>query len=137
MTVEWLVPVAQARSMSLALHALAASTRSNQGLLACAVSTDFEHQGRVSYVEEWATEADLRRRIESPSFNQLATLIDDVSRPPRIEFTLGDLHRCADFVREVRTAVKETREARAAGDQAAQPVRKARRRAAARVVPLE
>ena len=137
MTVEWLVPVAQARSITLALHALAASTRPNQGCLGCAVSTDFEHQGRVSYVEEWASEDDLRRRLDAPSFNQLATLMEDVSRPPRIEFALGDLQRRADFVREIRTAVKEYREARASGGDADLPVRKPRRRPAARVLPRE
>ena len=136
MTVEWLVPVAQARSISLALHALAASTRSNHGCLGCAVSTDFEHQGRVSYVEEWASEDDLRHRLDAPSFSQLATLIEDVSRPPRIEFQLGDLQRRADFVRELRTAVKEYREARASGGDD-QPVRRTRRRPAARLLPRE
>jgi quinol monooxygenase YgiN len=138
MTVEWLVPVAQARSITLALHALASATRPHQGCLGCAVSTDFAHQGRVSYVEEWATGEDLQRRLTAPSFIQLATLIEDVSRPPRIELTVPDLQYRAGFIRDVRNAVKQYRDARNAGGEIEQPVRRPRRRpAGGRLLPRD
>ena len=59
-------------------------------------------QGTVCYVEEWQSEADLRRRLESHAFISLATLIDDATDPPRIEFKLPGGTRGLDFVEEVR-----------------------------------
>ena len=102
MTVEWHVPVPQARSMSMALHAVAADIRSSPGCLRCAICTDLEQAGIIRYVEDWASEHDLRRRMLADNFAPLARLIEDVSRPPRIEFTLASGYRRGDYLYEVR-----------------------------------
>ena len=124
MSVEWLVPVAQARSIALALHGLASSTRLNARCLGCTLSTDFEHHGRVSYVEEWESQDDFYQRLEAPGFTQLATLIEDASRKPRIEFPMADLRQRADLLHAVEMAVREYRKSAAELDE---PPRKPRK----------
>ena len=102
MTVEWYVPVAQTRSMTMALHAVAAAIRSTPGCLRCAVTTDINEGGIVGYVEDWDCEEGLRRRLIAENFAPLSRLIEDASRPPRIEFTLVNGYRRGDFLTEVR-----------------------------------
>jgi quinol monooxygenase YgiN len=104
MTVEWFVPLGQARPITIALHSLMADARSARGCLGCFVSTGIKDQGTVRYVEEWQTEEDLRRRLESNAFVELAALIDDATEPPHVEFALPTGTRGLDFVEEVRLA---------------------------------
>ncbi|HET9363176.1 MAG TPA: hypothetical protein VFO58_25680 [Vicinamibacterales bacterium] len=102
MTIEWLVPFGQTRPLVMALHSLAADIRTRHGWVSCSVSTDIESQGTIRYAEEWQSEDDLRRRLVSDSFLQLAALMEDAAQPPRIEFALGGSTRGFDFVEEVR-----------------------------------
>lgn len=102
MTIEWLVPVGQTRPIAMALHSVASDIRARHGWVSCSVSTDIENRGIVRYVEEWQTEDDLRRRLVSASFLQLAALIDDTAQAPRIEFALASGTRGFDLVEEVR-----------------------------------
>ena len=105
MTIEWVVPLGQTRAITMALHALADDARGAHGCIGCSVSTDIGSRGTVRYVEEWRSEDDLRLRLRSDTFSQLATLIDQAERPPRIEFALADGTRGLDFVVEVRKTV--------------------------------
>ena len=105
MTIEWLVPLGETRPITMALHAVAADTRDVRGCVGCSVLTDIGKTGAVRYVEDWQSEEDLRRRLQSDTFNQVITLIDRASRPPRIEFALPHGTRGLDFVEEVRRAV--------------------------------
>ena len=102
MTVEWLAPAAQARSIAFALHALSADLRESPGCLRCSVSTDLANRGALRYTEEWASEDDLRRRVGSEAFVRLAALLEATVQAPRLEFTLPDGARGLDFVEEVR-----------------------------------
>jgi quinol monooxygenase YgiN len=102
MTIEWFVPLGQTRPITMALHSLAADTRTTRGCIGCSVSTDIGKRGAVRYVEEWQTEDDLRRRLRSDTFSQLVTLIEGAVQPPRIEFALDHETRGLDFVEEVR-----------------------------------
>jgi quinol monooxygenase YgiN len=102
MTVEWSVPPGQARSITSALNSMMADTRTTRGCVRCSVATGMSDQGTVRYVEEWQSEADLRRRLGSQSFVSLAVLIDNATEPPRVEFTLPGGTRGLDFVEEVR-----------------------------------
>jgi quinol monooxygenase YgiN len=102
MTVEWFVPLGQARSIGSALNSLMAETRKSRGCVRCSVSTGLADHGTVLYTEEWRSEADLRRHFESHAFTSLATLIDDAIDPPRVEFMLPGGTRSLDFVEEVR-----------------------------------
>jgi len=102
MTIEWHVPLGQTRPITIALHSLAADTRTTRGCVGCSVSTDIGSRGTIRYVEEWQTEEDLRRRVRADSFAKLVTLIEDATQPPRIEFALDRETRGLDFVEEVR-----------------------------------
>ena len=104
MQIEWFVPLGQTRSITMALHSVAAETRPTHGCVGCSVSTDIGNRGVVTYTEEWLTEEDLRLRLQSESFCHLVTLIEDATQPPRIEFTLAHETRGLDYVEEVRAA---------------------------------
>ena len=102
MTVEWFVPIGQARSITSALNSLMVETRTARGCVRCSVSTGMSDRGTVRYTEEWQTEADLRRHLESHVFTSLASLIDDATDPPRVEFMLPGGTRGLDFLEDVR-----------------------------------
>ena len=104
MTVEWFVPIGQTRPITMALHALAADTRTAHGCIGCSVAADIGTRGTVRYTEEWLTEEDLRHRLRSDSFAQLVALIENAPQLPRIEFLLAHETRGLDFVEEVRRA---------------------------------
>jgi quinol monooxygenase YgiN len=106
MTVEWFVPLGQTRLLTMALHSIAADTRTTRGCVGCSVKTDIGNRGTVRYTEEWLTEEDLRQRVRADSFAQLATLIEEATHPPRIEFTLVHETRGLDFVEEARAAAR-------------------------------
>lgn len=102
MTIEWHVPLGQTRPITMALQALAGDTRGARGCIGCSVLTDIRHRGTVRYVEEWQTEDDMRHRVQSDTFLQLATLMEDATQPPLIEFVLNGGTRGLDFVEELR-----------------------------------
>jgi len=106
MTIEWHLPLGQTRPITMALHSLAADTRTTRGCISCSVAADIGRRGTVRYTEEWMTEDDLRQRVRSDTFAQLVTLIEDATQPPRIEFTLPHETRGLDFVDEVRASAQ-------------------------------
>ena len=105
MTMEWFVPLGQSRPITIALHSVAAETRATPGCIGCSVATDISKRATVRYVEEWLTEDDLRGRMQSDTFSDLITLIEDATQPPRIEFELAHGTRGPDFVAEVRALI--------------------------------
>jgi quinol monooxygenase YgiN len=102
MVIEWSVPLGQTRPVMMALHAVAAETRSAFGCVGCSVTTDIGNRGTMRYTEEWLTEEDLRKHMLSDSFAHLVSLMEEATQPPRIEFTLAHETRGFDFVEEVR-----------------------------------
>ena len=99
------MPLGETRPITIALHAVAADTRSARGCMGCSVSTDIGKGGVVRYTEDWQTEDDLRHRLRSDTFSQLVTLIEKSSQAPRIEFRLSGETRGLDYVEEVRRTV--------------------------------
>jgi quinol monooxygenase YgiN len=104
LTIEWFVPLGQTRLLTMALHTVAADTRTTRGCIGCSVATDIGNRGTVRYTEEWLTEEELRHHVRSDIFGQLVTLIDNAIEPPRIEFKLVHETRGLDFVEEVRSS---------------------------------
>jgi len=102
MTLEWLVPIGQTRSITMALHSLASDVRSTAGCVSCSVSTEMANRGVVRYVEEWETEEDLRLRVSADAFASLIALLEEAAQPPRVEFALTRGTRGFDFAEEVR-----------------------------------
>ena len=104
MTIEWSVPIGQARPLTSALNFLAADVRPTRGCVSCSVSTDFANRNVVRYMEEWQTEGDLRQRVAGEKFGQLVTLMEDASQPPQIEFSLPRGTKGVEFIEEARGA---------------------------------
>src|SRR4029079_16816419 len=68
MMIEWFVPLGQTRSILMALHSVAAETRSSSGCVGGSVPTDIGSRGTMRYTEEWLTEDDLRRHMLTDTF---------------------------------------------------------------------
>ena len=102
MTVEWFVPLGQARPITQALHTMMVDMRRSHGCIGCSLSTGIRDQGTVRYTEEWESEEDLRRRLDAGTFSNLAALIDEATEPPLVEFALPGGVRGLDYVEETR-----------------------------------
>jgi quinol monooxygenase YgiN len=102
MVAEWSLPIGQVRAVTVALHSLVAEVRSEHGWLGCSVSADMTSLATVRYVEEWRTEDDLRRRLQSDAFFHFVALIEGSTEPPRVEFMLPHQVRGLDFAEEAR-----------------------------------
>jgi quinol monooxygenase YgiN len=83
-----------------ALRFLMTKTRLDQGCLQCTVSID--HEGTVHYAEEWASEADMRRRARSTQFTSLLSVMEEALEAPQVEFDFVARTRGLDYIAEVR-----------------------------------
>jgi quinol monooxygenase YgiN len=101
MTIQWLVPVGKARSMTEALHLLMASTRAEPGCVACSVSADLAEKGKIRYTEEWQSEDALQRQFQTDRFKSLVALVENATEPPVVEFLLPGGSRGLDYVEDV------------------------------------
>jgi quinol monooxygenase YgiN len=86
-----------------ALRFLMRETRYEPGCLDCAVWT--EPDFNVHYQEEWASEADVRRRVGSDGFTSLLAVVESASEPPELRFDFATATRGLDYVAEIRGAV--------------------------------
>jgi quinol monooxygenase YgiN len=82
-----------------AVRFLAVSTRLEDGCLGC--STWVDPDGSVHYVEEWASEPDVRRHVRSDRFTSLLAVVES-SKEPRVHFDFITASRGLDYVAEVR-----------------------------------
>lgn len=81
-----------------ALRFLALRTRLEAGCILCSAWTDPDS---LHYVEEWATEADMRRRVRSEGFTSLLGILE-ATQNPRVQFDFVASTRGLDYVAEVR-----------------------------------
>lgn len=79
---------------------LMGSTRLDPGCEECTVWS--EPDGTVHYAESWASERDLRRRVQSPQFKTLLAVMECASEPPDVRFDFVTARRGLDYVAEVR-----------------------------------
>ena len=86
-----------------ALRLLASPTRVEPGCLGCRVWTEDSDEATVRYVEEWATEDAMRRRVRSERFTRLLEVLESARVAPRIEFDFVTETRGLDYVAEVRS----------------------------------
>jgi quinol monooxygenase YgiN len=82
------------------LRFLVTSTRLEPGCLGCSAWSDAD--SKTHYVEEWQTEADMRRRVRSPEFTSLLAIMESAREPPRVQFDFVTRTRGLDYVAEVR-----------------------------------
>jgi quinol monooxygenase YgiN len=85
-----------------AFRCLIIDTRVENGCLGCCVWSDPD--STVHYFEEWATEADMERRIRSERFTSLLAVIEAAREPPEVRFEFLNKTRGLDYVVEVREA---------------------------------
>ena len=85
-----------------ALRYLASPTRLESGCLGCRVWTEEIDESTVRYVEEWATEEAMRRRVRSGGFTRLLGVFESAQEAPRVEFDFVSERRGLDYVAEVR-----------------------------------
>ena len=90
----------RAQGLLDALRFLMTGTRFEPGCQTC--SAWAEQDATVHYVEQWASEADLRRRVESPAFTSLLNLMESTEEAPRVQFDFVTKTRGRDYVAEVR-----------------------------------
>jgi quinol monooxygenase YgiN len=83
-----------------AFRFLMVGTRLEPGCLGCSVWA--EPDSTVHYVEEWTTEADLRRRVASDGFTSVLSLVEAAQEPPRVRFDFVSSTRGLEYVAEVR-----------------------------------
>jgi quinol monooxygenase YgiN len=83
-----------------AMRFLMVTTRTQPGCRSCGVWKDSE--SAVRYLEEWATETDMRERVRSDRFTSLLSVIESVEKPPIVQFDFVTSTRGLDYVAEVR-----------------------------------
>ena len=94
----------RAKDLLEAFHFLGLSTRLEPGCLGCSAWSDPE--STVRYIEEWATEADIRRRVQSDGFTSLLAVIETAAEP-EVHFDFVTATRGLDYVEEVRAGAQE------------------------------
>jgi quinol monooxygenase YgiN len=82
-----------------ALRFLALGARLEPGCQGCSAWVDPD--STVRYAEEWATEADMRRRVRSESFTSLLAVLESAEEP-HVQFHFVTATRGLDYVAEIR-----------------------------------
>jgi quinol monooxygenase YgiN len=85
-----------------AFRSLMRLTRLENGCLGCSVQIEEDDRYTVHYVEEWANEEDLRRRVRSPRFTSLLQLLETAAEPPQVQFDFVTTTSGLEYVAAVR-----------------------------------
>ena len=56
----------------------------------------------MRYLEDWETEADIRRRVRSPRFTSLLAVMESTLEQPQVQFDFISSTRGIDYVAEIR-----------------------------------
>lgn len=102
LTVTLVAPETRAGPLMDALRSLLLPTRLEPGCLGCLVWEELEDDTTLRYAEEWATEADMRRRVRSDRFTSLLAVMEEARETPRVQFDFVTMTRGLDYVAEVR-----------------------------------
>jgi quinol monooxygenase YgiN len=102
LTLTLVASQSRARSMLEALRSVMGPTRLEPGCLGCLVWKETEDETTLRYAEEWATEVDVRRHVQSDRFTSLLCIMEAAKEPPQVQFDFVTLTRGLDYVAEVR-----------------------------------
>ena len=102
MTVKWEISPQESGPVMTALHALMVAARGEPGYVSCQLSTEMGGRAGLRYVEEWASEGDLKRQLRSSRFARLAGLLERATARPEVEFSLQSGARGLDYAEEVQ-----------------------------------
>jgi quinol monooxygenase YgiN len=109
LTLSITAPPGESWRLMDALRSLMVPTRREHGCVGCRLelSTESSDPSRISYVEDWSSEEDLREQVRSDRFPRLLELMEDALEPPKIEFQLAGGTRGLDYVEEVRAGLTQ------------------------------
>ena len=107
LTVTLVAPHAGARLLLDAFRSLMGPTRLEPGCLGCLVWEEIEDDSTLRYTEEWATEADMRRRLLSDRFTSLLAVLEAAREPPEVQFHFVTMTRGLEYVAEIRECGSE------------------------------
>ena len=102
LTVTLVASHSGARQLLDAFRSLMVPTRLEPGCIGCLVWEELEDDSTLHYAEEWATEADMRRRVESNRFTSLLAIMEAAAERPQVQFDFVTISRGLDYVAEVR-----------------------------------
>jgi quinol monooxygenase YgiN len=60
--------------------------RASVGCISCAIYEEYEEARAILYSEQWRSQEELHRHIQSPLYLQVLTAMDLASEPPEIRF---------------------------------------------------
>jgi hypothetical protein len=93
------VSARSAQDLVDALRFIVLGIRLDAACLGC--SAWAEPDWTVHYVEQWATEADMRQRVRSDRFTSLLAILESTD-DPRVQFDFVTTTRGLDYVEQVR-----------------------------------
>jgi quinol monooxygenase YgiN len=85
-TVTIVAPPSQRTAVLEALRWLLARAAGEVGCLRRRLYEDVETKGSFTFVEEWATAADLQRRLRSAAYLRLLQIMELSTEPPEVRF---------------------------------------------------
>ena len=74
-------------------------SRSRSGRVGSSAWMDLD--SKVHYIEEWASESEMRRRVRSEQFTSLLAIVES-SRDPYVQFDFVSETRGLDYAAEIR-----------------------------------
>jgi quinol monooxygenase YgiN len=85
------------------LRSIMQPTQRERGCISCrlVLSNESSDPARISYVEDWWSEEDLREQVRSERFARLLELMESALERPQLEFELAGRRRGLDYVEEV------------------------------------
>jgi quinol monooxygenase YgiN len=97
--------IGQREELRRALRALIGPIRVEPGCLGCHLYADVEQPHALTLVEEWATDADVERRLRSDDYRLLLQLMELSPHPPKISFHVIELTQGLDRIQQARLLV--------------------------------
>jgi quinol monooxygenase YgiN len=91
-----------ARPLLDAFRSLMVPVRLERGCLGCLVWEETDDDTTLHYAEEWASESDMKRRVQSDRFTSLLAVMEAAAEPPEVYFDFVARRRGLDYVAELR-----------------------------------
>lgn len=95
----------QHEELKRALRALVGPVRVEPGCLSCQLLQDVEQPDALTLAEEWATPADVERRLRSNEYRLLLQLMESSPQPPKVAFHIVERTEGLDCVQRARLLV--------------------------------
>lgn len=100
------VPAAEKRKEVLRiLRSLLGPTRVEPGCVSCRFYQDAEDEDALCYVEEWETEQDLQRHVQSDDYRKVLALMDLSGQPPEVRFYMVSKTFGIEYLTRTRSLV--------------------------------